>query len=985
MLVVILLITLCLIYLFSVKRKKWEVMIEIKNFRGIYHYLFVLLAMIVIMFFYLINTGISASAGSQVIVFLGRILIFHSGLAIILFSALSIGIFILERLPFSFDRNTNILAGIAVGFFVITLGLFILGAAGLLMQFIVLPFILLLMIPGAKSAFSLLKKSLVTKSSPFKVHIFALLIYSYLLIFISLVLITATRPLAIGFDGLGLYFNTSKLIAGYQRLTHGGDAYNWSIVMSLGFIMYNSTAVSLLLSFVPGILSVIVIYKICVNLGINRNWSLFSCALFYSLPNTIWLSKVDEKTDLAFLFISLCVVLLFTGTRQTMEKIKSKKETRRLNFPPEKVFWALCGMLVGFSFGIKYVGMLSIFAALTVLFYSNSGKYGAIGIFFLNIALIFGLNLTKFAAFNIDMQMIRTVVFICISLFAFFFAFRNNRPGLFKSVNYSVIFIVTVGLTFLPWAIKNISENGKFSTDNLLTGKSALPQLYAVNPSGTSYITPPLLSTQSTKISYAGFGLLSFSDEPAVKPVAIAAGGKNNISQFNTINRNKINHRTNSEKEEEIRRYLGYEPGIIRFISLPYDLSMKTNVKLISNDTGILLLILIPCFIFVFSLRQLPWNILKVILLALFLIVSVISVQILEGKFNSNGSISGAIPNNYRELPLSNSFLISVYTIIKSAIISSGRALLPLYNLLTIQGNAICFILISLFSIPIYFLFRPAISGMTSLSKIFIVFLYCILQYWLILSSGIIWYGIVGFALLPVLISLFVNDSVKKMLPDKFTAVFAGSCAVIWFLIILPFQFMPTQFVFSDDMSKLNFSQFIEPPFAKYAVGISNEKEVFNQFFSPIQQSIIKTLNHDKYAKIMNISAFYNYYIANNDERIYNDNQLGIFKDVYSRAANDKTKLAAEYKKNNIRYILVNLKTPSIDKTPDKSLSAKFDELMIAMVNNPDFRLVYTNRIVERPDGDMDLQSGGTPVKAKYDIVGQRVLDPGTDALFEIL
>jgi hypothetical protein len=115
------------------------------------------------------------------------------------------------------------------------------------------------------------------------------------------------------------------------------------------------------------------------------------------------------------------------------------------------------------------------------------------------------------------------------------------------------------------------------------------------------------------------------------------------------------------------------------------------------------------------------------------------------------------------------------------------------------------------------------------------------------------------------------------------------------------------------------------------------------------------------------------------------DNHLGVFKGMYDLANNDKTLLPLEFKKNNIRYILVGLNAPAIDMTPDKSLTKKFNQLMMALVNNPQVRLLHTNRLVERPDGDMDFNVNGTIVKAKYDMVGKSVIDQGTDALFEIL
>jgi hypothetical protein len=253
------------------------------------------------------------------------------------------------------------------------------------------------------------------------------------------------------------------------------------------------------------------------------------------------------------------------------------------------------------------------------------------------------------------------------------------------------------------------------------------------------------------------------------------------------------------------------------------------------------------------------------------------------------------------------------------------------------------------------------------------------------LSSGIVYYGVVGFSLIPVMLALFANKETAEENSRKFIKNYTVTCTVIWFILILPFQFMPQKFLSTTAFDKINFNEFLDNQSIRYAIGEYDEKETIKHSFHPVLQNILKTLNRDKNAKILNVSTFFNYFILNNDSRVYKDNQLGLFNDIYTNSNNDRTLLGKEFKKIKIKYILVSLKTPEIDMTEEKTLTKKFNELMVAMVNNPEFRLLYTNRIVERPDGDMDFTNNGQIVKAKYDIVGKSVIDPGTDALFEIL
>ncbi len=987
LLFVTLILTAGISYLLS-NKKQIGFETEIKGFRGIYHYAFTLCIMALIMFFYSTKTNLTPNPLQGTLLFIFKSIGLHFGLGFILIAALSCGTFVLYRLPISFEKNSSILISLAIGFIVITAGLFLLGLFGLLHQFIVIPFILILILPGWKKSLEIIRQILFKKSEAFKIHTLAILAYACLILLLAINLTATTRTFPTGYDGLNLYMNTPKLIAGYHALTHGGDAYNWSLFMSLGFIIFNNTTITILLSVIPGILSIIGIYLICKNLNINRNWSLFACALFYSLPNTIWLSRIEEKVDLAMLFYSIACVLLLLGKTTIQASLKKQDKPKKLSrFSPDSLLWILCGLFLGYSFGIKYIAMLSIFALLVVLFYMYAGKYGAIAIFFFNFAIIFGLDLTRFAAFEKDLMFYRFIVPFILGLAALIIASKKNSVGVIQSGKYAFVFGLTIGLTFLPWVFEHISENKKVSIDSILTGKSPLPDLYSNVTNNTSIIehqsggskTRDAYSTNFNK-SVAGFGLLDLPKNPM-----------NLLAQLNTTH-NSTNEgslkdtpqekSTNKEKHEEIRRFLGYETGIIRFISLPYRIVMKSNVRLVTSDTGILLLILIPVFIFGFTVRHLPLNLCKMILLLLVIVFSIQSVQLIADQIVHKTS--------FDTIKASESFffgtlLLPLYVTLKQALISSGNLMMPVYKYLTIQPLGICFILIVLFSIPIYFLFKNSLSGLNSISKIFIAFTFSIIQYWIVLSSGIIWYGIAGFSLIPIIIVLLTNKEESDRYKFPFIKRYVIVCSCIWFALILPYQFIPSKYLLATDMTKINFKEFLDVQAAKYAVGEYNEKEVLKNYFNPAQFNILNTLNRDKKSKILNVSTFLNYYIVNNDSRVYMDNQLGVFKGMYNLANSDKTLLPLEFKKNNIKYILVGLNAPAIDMTPEKSLTKKFNELMMALVNNPQVRLLHTNRLVERPDGDMDINVNGTIVKAKYDMVGKHVIDQGTDALFEIL
>lgn len=978
-------------YIFS-NRKSIAAEVEIKNFRGIYHYGFIVTTMGLLMAFYLVKSSIVPNALSGTFSFIIRTLLFHAAFGVILISAWSIGSFVLSKLSVNPDVSTKALISIGIGFFIITTGLFLLGALGILYQFVVFPFILLLIIPGWKQTFSAIKEVAIKKSEPFKLHFLAIFTYAFMILLVAITLCFDSKLYPVGFDSLSLYMNTAKLIEGYHSLTQGGDAYNWSLMMSLGMIMYKSTLVSILISVVPGILCLVAIYKIGLTLKLSRSWSIFAAAVFYSLPNTIWQSKNDEKIDLAFLFITLCSIVAFFAipSSSTNTPIKGNK-TFLSRFSPEVTLWAICGVLTGFSFGIKYIAMLSLFAFLVIIFYQYSGKYGAITIFFINFALIFYLDLTKFAAFERELFVMRFLVPLILGLIALAFAIRTNKEGLLTATKRALIFGLAFGITFVPWAIKNVSEHKNISVDNILTGKSPLKELYSDSPplsDGSeakfkSHETLTYTGNQIT-IQQAGIGFIASNDDPSSTKEKIGERRRKKIESMKAAEREAGS--INSEKVEEIRRYLGYESGIIRFLSLPYDIVIKNNVRLGSADSGILFLILIPIFLFAFRAKHIHWNILKMSLLLLWLIVSMLSVQFINGPPDFNVVFETLKTSSFKDSELLRGLLLPIYVFTKTQLLLIGNAILPFYQLLTTQGLGACFVIIVLSAIPLYFIFKSTLAGMNKFSRYIILFVYGIIQYWLLLASGIIWYGIAGFSLIPLVVAILAtNNNPLSNTNTVFAKRYVSVCTAIWFVLILPFQFIPISFLYQQDVKQIRFAEFMDPPFVKYAIGAQDERQVFKQFFSPAEQNILNTLNRDKKAKLINISTFLKYHIINNDSRVYMDNQLGIYKNISARVSNDKSQVADELRKKEIKYILVGLNAAKIDRTKDKTLTKKFDDLMNTLINNPEVRLLYTNRLVKRPDGDMQTVINGVPVITKYDVVGERIIEPGTVALFEIL
>lgn len=964
--------------LLFVRKQKNTLMLQVSNYRNIYAYPLVLLFMMLIMGFYLGTTDLKPGAGGGILMFLFKTIGFHMAILPVVAASYGCGSVLFRATGLRINPVSAFLISLAAGFGVLSLVLFLAGAAGMLKPWVVFPLLAIMIWPGVKPLLSFVKEQLVVKSKPFELHALSLFPLFMVILIMALNFCYTTRPFPIGFDDLNLYMNTPKLIAGYEGLTQGGDAYNWSLVMSLGFVLYKSAAVAILLSVLPGILTLFVIYRIARNLDITREWALVACSLFYTMPNIIWQSRNDAKVDLALTFVTLCAVLLLMEYYKNRSSISETTAILKKQFSTLNSVWLLSGLLLGYAFGIKYTSMMVIFGFMTYLFYMTAGKWAAVGMFFMNFAVIFGLKLTRFAAFEAESVLLGITPLVIASGFLIF-AFIKKRNELIRAVSLSIIFAVSIGITFVPWAIKNVSEHGSVSFTNILTGKSPAPLLYPEMKSSQGTLGERLPDPENPdpsarlaailipEIDISGFfskpELLAQNESPAPEP-----GVKKETPKY-------------TDKYEEIRRYLGYETGVVRFISLPYDLAMKANVKLWSADTGIIFLLLLPLLVFAYGNRQLPFNLVRMILLSVFLIASVVSVYTFSGPFRLDEALSKLQTEAFTDAG-SFTMFAPLYIFMKKMVLIAGNVLYSVYHALTVQSLGFSFMLVMFSSFLFYFLFSHTWKDHGSAARAMLALTFTVLLTWMILASGIFWYGMAGFTLLMIaLVWLTQNKPGDRPFHFRLT----GTVIALWFLLILPFQFMPVRFTMAARNNQTDYTAFIDQPFAKYALGGFSEKEVFRNFLQPAEQGIINTINSNRKDRVLNVSTFLTYHIIDNDRRVIIDNQLGVFEKMHELAGGDRDKILDEMKRHGIRYVLVSLYTPTLDMTPEQTLRKKFTNLMNTLVNNPRTNLLYTNRVVERPDGQLTYVIDGRQVRGMYHLAGIRVLDQGSVAMFEIL
>lgn len=435
-------------------------------------------------------------------------------LGLITLTAISFGQTILKTIKL--DHNTIIALGL--GLFSISLGSFLLGSLHILNIYGTWGFFIALLAISYKSLIESCKK-IVKFETVYETRIISLELFIIFVLglVMSMNFIDSISSLPRGWDGMNQYVNIAKRIEEASGLIQMGGNYYWELIMSLGFIMFKWTTITLnLAGFYPATLCAIVLYVIIRKFS-SRETALFTISAFYLTPMFLFHGVEDNKVDLGNFLISMITALsVYKGITSENRKEQIK-------------YIAIAGALAGFCFGIKITSLLLVCALATIILYKIIGKKGAIaGLIFSIGALI----LTKSISITNDFQLgdttykiigLSLLVIGLIMITARFIKEKNLKPLMLP-----VIFIGLSILAFSPWMIKNYSETLSISTNGLLFGHHSQPTI--------------------------NYELLT--EDLAVDKSACVSTGVH----------------------EELDRYAGYETNAIKkYVTLPWHLTMNDN------------------------------------------------------------------------------------------------------------------------------------------------------------------------------------------------------------------------------------------------------------------------------------------------------------------------------------------------------------------------------------------------------------------------
>jgi len=409
-------------------------------------------------------------------------------------------------------------------------------------------------------------------------------------------------------------------------------------------------------------------------------------------------------------------------------------------------------------------------------------------------------------------------------------------------------------------------------------------------------------------------------------------------------------------KREEVQRYFGYELLPFRYISLPYDVSINVNEKGDFVDVGPLLLIFIPILFLYFLLDKPKYFILIILGLLLFWIISlsngILFLNHLEIIQNERNALVDFLQSSCNNLSCYLTSFLAYFYYLSHLVNDNFSSFLSNYT-----GNQDYFTYPMVFSIFIglCLIARQLLRNEKSLLKPTLILFFLFTFFWTAFSAGIIWYGylmlVLGFIVIELLISKIVS---RRPRAGRIFAISFRSLTFLWLFLVGAQKISRTNVGISEDRMGKNMFQ---PVLFQNMTHLVSDEQVVNAFYPNFSEAL-ELINSENQSLIYRIGTSFSYFIDNNSERIQIDNQLGIFSALYAKYPS-KIRLANALKASGFKYILLDLNTPFIDRTPEQSLAKKFHNFMKFSKDNPRLKLLSTNRqIIEMENGQPKLFYG---------------------------
>ncbi len=390
---------------------------------------------------------------------------------IVFLSAFSIGDIIINRLfNQALPSITRILSSMALGLFVISLILFVLGALKILTSILVIVALVSPIVINYKSNIKHLRQWF---WEPFQLPK-GWSFWSSLMLYACLVLATINffytqAPFPMGFDARNYYVNISQLIAQNEALIPGFQPYAWNLIASVGYIAFLSPEITFFLSTIGIFLSCWGIYELSITyLKVKSDYAIMVILIFLLTPAIMNHWIIEYKVDLTLLFVQLSIICLLCNW------FVNKKEEILLSNRSDWNMLMIISLLIGFSLCIKVLSVFLAFGVILVYFLFHRDRWGSVGIACLGISLPILLQLDDISGVRSYFENPNHAAYLFALLgvtaigYSMYKNMKTHSISLFKMI--SITGLVSM-LCFSPWVVKNYIDNPNGTAVQLLLGK----------------------------------------------------------------------------------------------------------------------------------------------------------------------------------------------------------------------------------------------------------------------------------------------------------------------------------------------------------------------------------------------------------------------------------------------------------------------------------------------------------------------------------
>lgn len=429
----------------------------------------------------------------------------------------------------------------------------------------------------------------------------------------------------------------------------------------------------------------------------------------------------------------------------------------------------------------------------------------------------------------------------------------------------------------------------------------------------------------------------------------------------------------NDMRRTEIQRYLGYEPLLLRYLTIPFDTSISVNQYGNFVDIGYLILLFVPLIILYILRNRKTYFFTFIAIVILYCFVSVGNSYAVNSttrdRLDTIEKLNAFTNLEKHEVP----FEYTVATIYAGVYTAYESTFEPFFSKITGERDYITypimfFLFMSLIAIA-YLYGKRRGPIITTLLVITIGYSY----YWMMLSSGIIWYGYVLFILMFICMIYAIRQiKDKNELPPKLMKYSFYGLVSLW--IVIGFLAKVSHIVLGSNPKGMGIS-IVSPSVYKYNLNLISGKDEMIDGFNAGLSKAMNRINEEPESLVYRIGTAHTIFIDNNHKRVMEDNQLAYFSGL-NTVFKTKKELTTALKASDVKFLLVDLQTATIDKTPEQTLAKNFQSLMRFLNNNNGIELLGTDRVVRRETANGEQKF--------FRYVFGEVVSSGTYAIFEI-